>query len=84
MLKNIEYGLPRPVGLFTKGLYAEEVNAIHDFSTSDKLTMRLEYDSAKSAVNARATIKKYTKNMPVILTQRDKYLWVIKESKDNV
>lgn len=84
MLKNIEYGLPRPTAFYTKGVYAEEINAIHDFTSGDKDTMRFEYDSPKSAGNAYTTIKNYVKNIPVGMARRKQYLWVFKVESKNV
>ena len=82
MLKKIEYNLPRPVAFCTKGAYAEEINAIHDFLASQNETMRLEYDSRRSALNARAMLIRYTKNQPIYIAQRNNYVWIARVDKE--
>lgn len=80
MLKDTRYGLVRPC--FDKGVYAKELEEIHNLIESDADTMRFEYESRREAANAYVSIKRYTAELPVGLTRHRECLWVFKtESK---
>lgn len=82
MLKEIKYNLPRPKGFIRRGVYAQELNLIHDFLASENETMRFEYDSRKSATNARAMLVKYTSNQPIRIVQVQNFVWIARDEKE--
>lgn len=67
-----------------KGVYAREQVLLHEFTSSDKENMRIEYCTTKEATNATVSLKKYVRKsrMNLEVRQRDKFVFVLRREQD--